>query len=54
MPATLLPPAAQGIAYARPLYSLPVPITDLQQITRLDIRRRERIGGILHEYQHAA
>ncbi|MFE4628321.1 hypothetical protein [Streptomyces mirabilis] len=44
----------QGIANARPLHPLPVPITDLEQITRLDIRKRERLGGILHEYQHAA
>ncbi|MCQ4083462.1 hypothetical protein NGB36_23350 [Streptomyces sp. RB6PN25] len=44
----------QGIANARPLHPLPVPITDPEQITRLDIRRRERLGGILHEYQHAA
>ncbi|HEY3693686.1 MAG TPA: integrase core domain-containing protein [Pseudonocardiaceae bacterium] len=44
----------QGIANARPLHPLPVPINDLEQITRLDIRRRERLGGILREYQHAA
>jgi putative transposase len=44
----------QGIANARPLHPLPVPITDPEQITRLDIRRRERLGGILHEYQEAA
>jgi transposase InsO family protein len=44
----------QGISNARPLRSLPVSITDPEQITRLHIRRRERLGGILHEYQHAA
>ncbi len=44
----------QGIANARPLHPLPVPIADPQQTTRLNIRRRERLGGILHEYQHAA
>lgn len=44
----------QGIANARPLHPLPVPVTDPEQIDRLDIRRRERLGGILHEYQHAA
>ena len=44
----------QGIANARPLLPLPEPITDPEQITHLDIRRRERLGGILHEYQHAA
>ncbi|WP_371794093.1 helix-turn-helix domain-containing protein [Streptomyces sp. NBC_01718] len=44
----------QGIANARPLYPLPTPITDPHGITRLDIRRRDRLGGTLHEYQHAA
>jgi transposase InsO family protein len=43
-----------GIANARPLHPLPAPITDPKQITHLDIRRRDRLGGILHEYQHAA
>jgi putative transposase len=42
----------QGIADARPLHGLPVPITDPEQITRLDMRRHRRLGGILHEYQH--
>jgi putative transposase len=37
-----------------PLCPLPVPITDPEQIAHLDIRRRERLGLILHEYQHAA
>ncbi|QUW84450.1 integrase core domain-containing protein [Streptomyces mirabilis] len=44
----------QGIANARPLHPLPPPITDPGQIARLDIRKRDRLGGILHEYQHAA
>ena len=44
----------QGIANARPLHPLPTPITDPVQITRLDIRRHERLGGTLHEYRHAA
>jgi hypothetical protein len=44
----------QGIANARPLTPLPEPITDPDRITRLDIRRRGRLGGILHEYEHAA
>jgi putative transposase len=44
----------QGIANARPMRPLPVPITDPDQIARLDIRRRDRLGGILHEYEHAA
>jgi hypothetical protein len=44
----------QGIANARPLYPLPAPIADPDQIARLNIRRHQRLGGILHEYQHAA
>ena len=33
---------------------LPDPIEDPGRIAHLDIRRRARLGGILHEYQHAA
>ncbi|MFC6019892.1 integrase core domain-containing protein [Plantactinospora solaniradicis] len=44
----------QGIANARPLAPLPEPITDPYRIAHLNIRRRDRLGGILHEYEHAA
>lgn len=44
----------QGIADARPLHALPPPITDSEQLTHLDIRRRDHLGGTLHEYRHAA
>ena len=44
----------QDIANVRPLCPLPPPITDPDQIARLDIRRRQRLGGILNEYDHAA
>jgi hypothetical protein len=44
----------QGIANARPLQPLPTPISDPKQITHLNTRRRDRLGGILHEHQHAA
>ena len=44
----------QGIANARPLNPLPPPIADPNNLIRLDIRRRDRLGGILHEYEHAA
>jgi transposase InsO family protein len=44
----------QGIANARPLHPLPTPVTDPDKIARLDVRRRDRLGGILHEYEHAA
>jgi putative transposase len=43
-----------GISNARPLHPLPEPITDPDTITRLDIRRRDRLGGVLHEYERAA
>ncbi|MFE2184724.1 integrase core domain-containing protein [Streptomyces sp. NPDC059455] len=44
----------QGIANARPLQPLPPPIDDPDTLARLAIRRRDRLGGILHEYRHAA
>ena len=44
----------QGIANARPLQPLPVPLVAPDQIASLDIQRRDRLGGVLHEYQHAA
>ncbi len=44
----------RGISNARPLHPLPEPITDSDKITHLDIRRRDRLGGIIHEYEHAA
>jgi putative transposase len=44
----------QGIANARPLKPLPEQITDPDQLARLSIRRRDRLGGSLREYEHAA
>jgi transposase InsO family protein len=44
----------QGIANTRPLRSLPAPIMDSDEITHLHIHRRDRLGGVLHEYEHAA
>jgi hypothetical protein len=38
----------------RLLRLLPPPITDPDRIARLEIRRNDRLGGIIHEYQHAA
>jgi putative transposase len=43
-----------GIANARPLCPLPTQIANPDKIARLSIRGRERLGGILHEYEHAA
>lgn len=44
----------QGTANAHPLYPLPTPIAVPDEIARLDIRRRDRLDGIVHEYRHAA
>jgi hypothetical protein len=44
----------QGIANARPRHPLPPAITDPEEIADLNIRRRQRQGGILNEYEHAA
>jgi putative transposase len=44
----------QAIRQAAPLRAVPPPITDPERIARLDIRRNDRLGGIIHEYQHAA
>lgn len=44
----------QGIANARPVNPLPPPITDPDRIARLEVRRHQRLGGILIEYEHAA
>jgi hypothetical protein len=44
----------QGISNARPLRPLPAPIADSARMARLEIRRHDRLGGILHEYQHVA
>ena len=44
----------QGIANARPLHPLPQPATDQAGLTRLNVHRRQRLGGILNEYHHAA
>jgi transposase InsO family protein len=43
--------ALQGAAPLRPL---PPPITESGRLDHLIIRRRDRLGGILHEYHHAA
>ena len=39
---------------AAPLRPAPEPITELARIIHLDIRRRDRLSGTLHEYEHAA
>jgi putative transposase len=44
----------RALGQAAPLRALPVIIVDPDRITNPDIRRRDRLGGVLHEYQHAA
>jgi hypothetical protein len=44
----------QGISNARPLAQLPEPITNPDRLARLNIHRRDRLGGVLREYEHAA
>ncbi|MBQ0906038.1 integrase [Micromonospora sp. U21] len=44
----------QGIANAPPLHPLPAQVADPNKLARLPIRRHDRLGGVLHEYKHAA
>ncbi|MPY60452.1 integrase core domain-containing protein [Streptomyces spongiae] len=44
----------QAMNQAAPLRAVPEPITDLRRISRLDIRRRDRLSGVIHEYRNAA
>jgi putative transposase len=46
--------AQRGPGQAAPVRPLPEPIIEPGQILRLDIRRQDRLGGTLHEYEHAA
>ncbi|MEV1174897.1 integrase core domain-containing protein [Nonomuraea sp. NPDC049784] len=46
--------AHQALNQAAPLRTVPDPITDPERITDLNVRRRDRLGGVLHEYSHAA
>jgi putative transposase len=43
----------RALRAAAPLRPLPEPITDPERIAHLDVRRRDRLGGTLHEYRHA-
>jgi putative transposase len=44
----------RALGQAAPLRPLPAPITEPGQIGHLEIRPRDRLGGTLREYQHAA
>jgi putative transposase len=39
---------------AAPLRPVREPVTEQARIIHLDVRRRDRLGGTLHEYEHAA
>jgi putative transposase len=44
----------RALRQAAPLRPAPDPTTEQAQIIQLDVRRRDRLGGILHEYERAA
>ena len=44
----------QGIANSRPPRALPSPTAEPGAAIGLRVRRRDRLGGILHEYRNAA
>ncbi|NBE93205.1 integrase [Nonomuraea sp. KC401] len=46
--------AHQSLDQAAPLRTVPDSITHPTRITDLNVRRRDRLGGVLHEYTHAA
>jgi hypothetical protein len=43
-----------GVSPVNRRLTSPPPITDPNQVAQLDIRRRQRLDGILNEYDHAA
>ncbi|MGW2161615.1 transposase [Nonomuraea sp. NPDC001699] len=53
---TLLQPhrAHRALNQAAPLRPVPDPIADPERIIDLNIRRRDRLGGVLHKKPHAA
>jgi len=44
----------RGIANARPRAPLPEPTIDPEALALLRIHRHDRLGGLIHEYEHAA
>ncbi|MEU7897396.1 integrase core domain-containing protein [Nonomuraea sp. NPDC049152] len=46
--------AHQALAQAAPLRAVPDPLADPAGLANLDVRRRDRLGGVLHEDRHAA
>jgi hypothetical protein len=52
--ATVGPFDLPGARPAAPLRPLPHSVNEPEKINHLEIRRQDRLGGTLHEYQHAA
>ncbi|MFC7588142.1 hypothetical protein ACFQYP_33940 [Nonomuraea antimicrobica] len=46
--------AHQALDQAAPVRPVPNPTTDSERIIDLNVRRRDRLGGVLHAYSHAA
>ncbi|MER6512071.1 integrase core domain-containing protein [Nonomuraea sp. NPDC001636] len=46
--------AHQALDQAAPLRAIPDPIAEPARVIDMTIRRHDRLGGILHEYSHAA
>jgi putative transposase len=44
----------RSLSQSAPLQTVPEPITGSADIVNLNVRRRDRLGGILHEYERAA
>ena len=44
----------RALGQAAPLRALPEPNADPDRMTNPDIRRRDRLGGVLREYRHGA
>ncbi|MCG0284534.1 transposase [Streptomyces sp. PSAA01] len=44
----------RALEQAAPCRPLPTPITQQAQLAHLAVHRGDRLGGTLHEYQHAA
>ena len=44
----------RALKQAAPCHPLPAPITQQAQLAYLEVIRRDRLSGTLHEYQHAA
>jgi hypothetical protein len=44
----------QSLDQSAPLHPMPEPITRSADVVDLNVRRRDRLGGILHEYEHAS